>query len=214
MAVYLLLEKTLGPLSLAQAEMLESARDDADRLLRMLDSLLDLARLEAGASALERAPVAAETLVRSISDEARSFVSAAGQQLVVRVEPGLGEISVDAVRLRHVFINLLSNASKYSPEGGTIVLSAAAAPLGFVRFAVQDAGSGIPPEAIPRLFDRFYRVPGQSKPGAGIGLAIAREIVVAHGGSIGCSSTDAAGTEFHFLVPTTGADSPGRAVSA
>jgi signal transduction histidine kinase len=83
-----------------------------------------------------------------------------------------------------------------------------------VRFAVQDSGSGIPPETIPRLFDRFYRVPGQSKPGAGIGLAIAREIVVAHGGSIGCSSTDAEGTEFHFLVPTTGADSSGRAVSA
>jgi NtrC-family two-component system sensor histidine kinase KinB len=132
----------------------------------------------------------------------------------VKVEPGLGEISVDATRLRHVFINLLSNASKYSPEGGTIVLSAAAAPLGFVRFAVRDHGDGIPPEVIPRLFDRFYRVPGQSKPGAGIGLAIAREIVVAHGGSIGCAAADGGGTEFHFLIPTSDSGGAPRAVTA
>jgi signal transduction histidine kinase len=200
MAVYLLLEKTLGPLAPAQREMLESARDDADRLLRILDSLLDLTRLEAGASALERARIPVDELLRGISAEARSFIDAAGQTLDVSVEPGLGEVNVDARRLRHVFINLLSNASKYSPAGGVITLGAASAPLGFVRFSVRDEGGGIPPEAIPRLFDRFYRVPGQSKPGAGIGLAIAREIVVAHGGSIGCSSGPG-GTEFHFLVP-------------
>ncbi len=108
---------------------------------------------------------------------------------------------MDANRLRHVFINLLSNASKYSPAGATITLTAVPAPLGFVSFAVIDEGGGIPAEALPRLFDRFYRVPGQSKPGAGIGLAIAREIVVAHGGSIGCSNAPGGGTEFHFLLP-------------
>jgi NtrC-family two-component system sensor histidine kinase KinB len=203
MAVYLLLEKTLGPLSAGQAEMLESARDDADRLLRILDSLLDLARLEAGASALERQPVAVADLMGTIAGEARGFIAAAGQELVVHTEPGLGEISVDATRLRHVFINLLSNASKYSPAGGVITLSAAAAPQGFVRFAVVDQGDGIPPESVPFIFDRFYRVPGQSKPGAGIGLAITREIVVAHGGSVGCAAAPGGGMEFHFLVPTT-----------
>jgi signal transduction histidine kinase len=83
-----------------------------------------------------------------------------------------------------------------------ITLSADPAPEGYVRFAVRDQGEGIPPEALPHLFDRFYRVPGRSKPGAGIGLAIAREIVVAHGGSITCSSTLGTGSEFHFLVPT------------
>jgi signal transduction histidine kinase len=201
MAVYLLLEKTLGSLEPAQREMLESARDDADRLLRILDSLLDLTRLEAGASALERGRVPVDGLLRGIADEARSFISAAGQKLVVTEEPGLGAVNVDAGRLRHVFVNLLSNASKYSPAGGTITLGAAPAPLGFVRFSVLDEGEGIPPEALPRLFDRFYRVPGQSKPGAGIGLAIAREIVVAHGGTIACSSAPGGGTEFHFLVP-------------
>jgi NtrC-family two-component system sensor histidine kinase KinB len=181
--------------------LLESARDDADRLLRILDSLLDLTRLEAGASALERSPVQVESLVKAIADEARMFISAGGHQFVVTVEPGLGEINVDASRLRHVFINLLSNASKYSPPEGTITLSASAAPEGFVRFVIRDQGSSIPAASLPRLFERFYRVPGSTKPGAGIGLAIAREIVVAHGGNISCSSSPESGTEFQFLVP-------------
>jgi signal transduction histidine kinase len=202
MAVYLLLEKTMGPLAPAQRELLESARDDADRLLRILDSLLDLTRLEAGASALERSPIPVKALIGPIADEARAFISAAGQTLEVRLDPSLGDVNVDANRLRHVFINLLSNASKYSPAAGVITLSADPAPEGYVRFAVRDQGEGIPPEALPHLFDRFYRVPGRSKPGAGIGLAIAREIVVAHGGSITCSSTLGSGSEFHFLVPT------------
>jgi len=200
MAVYLVLEEALGPLGPAQREMLESARDDADRLLRILDSLLDLTRLEAGASALDRRPVAVDAMLGEIADEARAFISAAGHRLVVGAEPGLGDVNVDAGRLRHVFINLLSNASKYSPDAGIVTLGAAPAPRGFVRFSVRNQGPAIPAEAVPRLFDRFYRVPGQPKPGVGIGLTIAREIVVAHGGSIGCSST-AEGTEFYFLVP-------------
>jgi NtrC-family two-component system sensor histidine kinase KinB len=201
MAVYLLLEKTLGPLEPAQREMLETARDDADRLLRIMDSLLDLTRLEAGASALDRRPIAVETLLRDIADEARTFISAVDQKLDVQAGAGLGEINVDAGRLRHVFINLLSNASKYSLPGGIIMLSASSAPEGFVRFAVRNHGPVIPSEALPRLFDRFYQVPGHSKPGVGIGLTIALEIVVAHGGSIACSSDAENGTEFHFLIP-------------
>ena len=201
MAVYLLLEKTLGPLAPQQREMLESARDDADRLLKILDSLLDLTRLEAGASALERRKITVAGLLHGIAEEARSFISSAGQELVVEPAAGIGGVDVDAGRLRHVFINLLSNASKYSPEGGVITLGASPGPPGFVRFTVRDRGQGIPEEALPHIFDRFYRVPGQSKPGAGIGLAIAREIVVAHGGSISCSAAPGGGTEFHFLVP-------------
>jgi NtrC-family two-component system sensor histidine kinase KinB len=201
MAVYLLLEKTLGPLEPAQREMLESARDDADRLLRIMDSLLDLTRLEAGAAALDRQPIAVDNLLRGIADEARTFISAAGQNLSVRTDPGLGEINVDAGRLRHVFINLLSNASKYANPGETIALGATPGPEGFVRFAVLNRGPVIPPEALPRLFDRFYQVPGQSRPGVGIGLTIALEVVVAHGGSIACSSDEVNGTEFHFLIP-------------
>ena len=107
----------------------------------------------------------------------------------------------DGSRLRHVFINLLTNAAKYSPPGGAVTLGATVAPLGFIRFSVTDQGPGIPPEVLPHVFDRFYRAPGQTKTGAGLGLAIAREIVVAHGGSISCTSEVGQGTAFHFLLP-------------
>jgi signal transduction histidine kinase len=99
-------------------------------------------------------------------------------------------------------MNLLTNASKYSPPGGVITLSASAEP-GFVRFAVRDEGAGIPAESVAHVFDRFYRAPDQEKSGAGLGLAIAREIVVAHGGSIACTSEPGRGTEFYFLLPVS-----------
>ncbi len=201
LAVYLLLEENVGKLAPAQRELLETARDDADRLLRILDTLLDLARLEAGAAALDRAEVAVPALLDEIAAEARSFFAAAGATLAVTCEPGLGRLNVDPARIRHVFMNLLTNAAKFSPPGGVVTLAAASAPLGFVRFSVRDQGPGILAESLARVFDRFYRAPGQSKSGAGLGLAIAREIVVAHGGSIACTSEPGAGTDFHFLLP-------------
>jgi len=204
MAILLLLEERLGSLIPAQRELLESARDDADRLLRILDSLLDLARLEAGAAALERRSEPVGTLLARIAAEAGPLLAAVGRRFVVSEDPGCEAVNVDPDRIRHVFINLLGNAAKYAPKGSVVALSARPAPPGFVRFGVRDEGPGIPGESIGRLFDRFYRVPGQSMPGAGIGLAIAREIVVAHGGSIACESVPGRGADFHFLLPTFG----------
>ena len=206
MAVYLLLEPNLGPLEPKQRELLEGVRDDVDRLLRMLDSLLDLARLEGGVSALQRTDEMVEVLLVSIADEARPVIEASGQRLLLRIEPGTGgrTVAVDVARIRHVFMNLLTNAAKYSPPGGTITLAAGEAPLGFVRFTVVDEGPGVPEESIPYVFDRFYRVPGQTKPGTGLGLAIARDILVAHGGSITCRHREGAGAEFQFLLPSVG----------
>ena len=206
MAVYLLLEPNLGPLEPKQRELLEGVRDDVDRLLRMLDSLLDLARLEGGVSALQRTDEMVEVLLVSIADEARPAIEASGQRLLLRIEPGTGgrTVAVDVARIRHVFMNLLTNAAQYSPPGGTITLAAGEAPLGFVRFTVVDEGPGVPEESIPYVFDRFYRVPGQTKPGTGLGLAIARDILVAHGGSITCRHREGAGAEFQFLLPSVG----------
>jgi signal transduction histidine kinase len=203
MAIYLLLEQNVGQLSSAQRELLETARDAADRLLRILNDLLDLSRLESGATALSRVPVPVADLLAAMAAEMKPLVEAAGQRLVVRVAEGVAAVPVDRDRIRHVFINLLSNASKYSPAGGEITLYAEPAPDGFVRFGVRDQGPGIPPESLPRVFERFYRVPGQTKMGAGLGLALAREIVVAHGGSIACTSAVGRGSDFHFLVPAT-----------
>ncbi|MBS0662326.1 MAG: HAMP domain-containing protein [Verrucomicrobia bacterium] len=203
MAVYLLLEQKIAGLTPTQQELLETARDDADRLLRILDNLLDLARLEAGASTLDRHPVRIADLVGEIAAEARSFVEPAGVSLALELDPEVADasVTVDSGRLRHVFINLLTNAVKFSPAGGVVALGVAGAPLGFVKFWVRDHGSGIPAEARPHVFDRFYRAPGQTRTGAGLGLAIAREIVVAHGGSITCTSEPGQGATFQFLLP-------------
>ena len=204
MAVYLLLEKNLGSLAPAQRELLETARDDADRLLRILNDLLDLSRLESGVAALNRAPARADELLAAMAAEVKPLLDAAGQRLTVQVAANLAPVSVDRDRLRHVFINLLTNANKYAPEGSEITLYAAPEPDGFVRFGVRDQGPGLPPESLARVFEKFYRVPGQTKKGAGLGLAIAREIVVAHGGTIACTSVPGQGSDFHFLLPAAG----------
>jgi NtrC-family two-component system sensor histidine kinase KinB len=203
MAIYLLLEQKDPPLTTMQKDLLDTARDNTDRLLRILDDLLDIARLEAGASSLDRKEVPIAELLASISAEARLFIDSAGLTLETSIDPELeGQtVSVDEMRIRHVFINLLTNAAKFSPANGKIFLGAAIAPLGFIRFEVRDQGRGIPPEVLPHVFERFYRAPGQGKNGAGLGLAIAREIVVAHGGSITCSSEEGEGTTFSFLLP-------------
>jgi signal transduction histidine kinase len=201
MAVYLLLEKNFGPLSASQRDMLETARDDADRLLRILNDLLDLSRLEGGVSSLNRREVAISSLLEDMAREMKGITEAADQKIEVHAAPDLGVISVDPERLRHVFINLLANASKYSPTDSKITLSAQAADAGFVRFSVRDEGPGIPEESVGRIFEKFYRVPGQTRKGAGLGLTIAREITVAHGGTIGCVSKVGEGSEFYFLLP-------------
>lgn len=204
MALYLLIEQKINGLSRQQSELLEGARDDADRLLRILDNLLDLARLESGASALDRAPVEVGSLIAEIVSEARGMIEATGQKLVVQIAPEVESVTVniDEGRIRHVFMNLLTNASKFSAEDAEIALTALPADeQGFVRFGIKDQGPGISAEHIGRVFDRFFRANSQSKPGAGLGLAIARELVVAHGGSIACNSAPGEGSEFYFLLP-------------
>jgi two-component system, NtrC family, sensor histidine kinase KinB len=201
MVVHLLLEQSFGPINAKQRDMLEDACADADRLLRILNDLLDLSRLESGASALNRQPVPVAGLLAGMADEIRSITDAAAQTIVTDVRPVLTTVNVDADRIRHVFVNLLTNASKYSPENTIITLYAEPAGDGFIRFGVRDQGPGIPAESLTRIFDRFYRVPGQTKKGSGLGLTISREIVVAHGGSIACSCKDGEGCDFYFLLP-------------
>ncbi len=202
MAIYLMLEQNMGPLTAAQRDLLETARDGADRLLRILNDLLDIARLESGASQLNRRVVVIDGLLADMAREMKPITDEAGQNIVVEVQDGLGSICVDPERLRHVFINLLNNASKYSPSETDITLYARKADEGFVRFGVSDRGPGVPVDHQARIFERFFRVPGQTKKGAGIGLTIARDIVIAHGGSIACESRPGGGSDFYFLMPS------------
>jgi signal transduction histidine kinase len=109
-------------------------------------------------------------------------------------------VLADDTRVDHVLSNLLGNALRYTPPGGRVRVSAVAEPE-FVRFSVEDTGHGIPRQYLARVFERFFRVPGQSGgSGAGLGLAIAREIVEAHGGTIGVESDEGQGARFTFTL--------------
>ncbi len=203
MGLHLLLEKTLGGLTPKQEELLVAARDDSEKLLRILNDLLDLARLEEGSEALRREKVAPVELLQSMRDQMADRASARGIKINCVVDPQLPSVSVDRQRMDHVFTNLIANAVKYSPEGGEIILRAVRTRQGSVEFSVTDHGAGIPEQYQSRVFDRFFRVPGQDKNGAGLGLPIAREITVAHGGRIGVKSIPGQGSTF-FVVLNTG----------
>ena len=204
MAVYLLLEERIGVLNPKQTELLIASRDDAERLLDLIDNLLDLARLESGASVSERRVSRPEDLVRHAADDARELASAVGAKIVVRVEADLPPVAVSVDQLGHVFANLLANATRYSPPGEEIVLGARAVEGGrSVRFSVTDHGPGVPGAERERIFNKFYRLPGEPKEGAGLGLAICREIVRAHDGEIGVDPAPGGrGSEFFFTLPT------------
>jgi signal transduction histidine kinase len=203
MAVYLLLEERIGALNPKQTELLMAARDDAERLLDLIGNLLDLARLESGASVSDRRLQRPDELVRMAVEDARDLVSVAGLNIVTSVAPALPPVSVSVDQIGHVFSNLISNAAKHSPPGEDVAIEARSADDGkAVRFSVTDRGPGIPAAERKRVFEKFYRLAGESKEGAGLGLAICREIVHSHDGEIGViPAAGGRGSEFFFTLP-------------
>jgi signal transduction histidine kinase len=200
MAVYLLLEEKIGPLNPKQTELLLAARNNSDRLFEMIEDLLDLARFEGGAALIEKKAVTSRRLVEEVAERERAFVVSRGLKLSVEIEPHLPRVEISRVRLDQVFANFLSNAVKYSPPGGTITLLAKRDGANLVRFAVRDEGPGVPKELRRRIFEKFFRASESRGEGAGLGLSIAREIVLAHGGNIGVESGEGKGSEFFFTL--------------
>lgn len=200
MVLHLLLEKTMGPLTRRQNELLITAREDAERLLRILNDLLDLTRLEQGKTGLRPEKTAPADLVHNVAETMRDAINARHLKLNCLIDPDLPLLLVDRQRINYVFANLINNAIKYSPPGGEIALRAARVDSREVQFSVTDNGPGVPEDFHDRIFDRFFRVPGQTKTGAGLGLSIAREIVVAHGGRIGVKNQPDRGSEFYFVL--------------
>jgi len=209
MVLHVLLEKGLGTLNPRQTDLVQTARKDAERLVRILNDFLDLARLEAGKSGLNKQRVEPARLVQDIIEEARQSALHPGLTIWCSVEPGLPDLFVDPQRIGHVFHNFIMNAIQHSPPGGEIQIRAARADDGGVRFSVKDQGLGIPEEFQGRLFERFFRVPGQAKSGAGLGLSIAREIIVAHGGRIGVHSRPGHGSEFYVVLSSASDETAG-----
>jgi NtrC-family two-component system sensor histidine kinase KinB len=192
MSVYLLLEQRVGALNEKQTELLMAARDDSDRLVGILNDLLDLNRIESGKSNLSPEPVSPQRLVHD---------SIEGVDLQNDVKDDLPDVLADFQKIRYVFSNLLSNALRFTDPGGYIIVRARQE-QDYVRFSVEDSGKGIAKEHLNHLFEQFYRVPGQDdKSGIGLGLAIVREIVRAHGGDVGVESMLDKGSTFNFSLP-------------
>lgn len=200
MANHLLLSERIGPVTPKQAEVLVEERDNANRLQSIIDNLLDMSRIESGKTELHLRPMAPHEIAMEATDPLRATMQDNGLTLQVDVPVDLPTVNADDTRIHHLLTNLLTNAIRYTPAGGEISVTADADDE-TVTFRVSDTGTGIPKAYIGRVFEKFFRVPGQSGQGAGLGLAIAKEIIQSHGGTISVESREGKGTTFTFTLP-------------
>jgi two-component system sensor histidine kinase BaeS len=178
-------------------------------LERLIDDLRTLSLAESGALPLHREPTDPAALLEDVAATHRARAAEAGVSIAVELGPGQPSVSVDPVRMHQVISNLVDNAIRVMPEGGSIVLGARADSEGAAVFEVTDDGPGIPAALRDTLFDRFTK--SASSRGSGLGLAIARAIVDAHGGSISAEpGRDGVGTRFRIELPNS---DPGAGVS-
>lgn len=183
----------------ARGSLVRTAREEADRLNRLVGNLLDMTRLEAGALKVKREPCDAEDLIGSALGQMEERLQ--GRSLNVQLEPDTPLVSADFVLIVHVLINLLDNALKYSPAGSPLDVQAHRAGND-VQIAVMDRGIGIPKGDLERVFDKFYRVQRPEQvTGTGLGLAICKGIVEAHGGRIWAEERAGGGTCIMITIP-------------
>lgn len=177
--------------------------DEAARLHRMVEGLLDLARLEADRSPLLRDAVAVGAIVQGVVEKLALRAREQDISLTCDCPPHLPVIRGDGDRLAQSFTNLLDNAIRHTPPGGTIAVRAEAQPDAII-VTIRDSGEGIPPADLPRIFERFYQVDKSRQrrhSGAGLGLSIVRQVVEAHGGTIDVASVVGEGTVFTIRLP-------------
>jgi PAS domain S-box-containing protein len=197
----LLANGKLGAFPDRAQRMLEIAASSSDRLVRLINDMLDIERLSSGHMELEKQPTDAAELMRQAADAMRGLAEKAQVSLVVEAAPV--PLWVDPDRMAQVLTNLISNAVKFSPAGGTVRLGATQVGDG-ARLWVSDAGRGIPEDKLEAVFGRFQQVDSsdaRDKGGTGLGLAICRTIVEQHGGRIWAESAPGRGATFHFTLP-------------
>lgn len=185
LSLHLLLEEKIGALNPDQRELLEVGRDDCERLLAVLQSLLELARLESGRIELRPVPTVPEDLLTEAVAAHGEAVRRGGGELRLENPPDLPAVLADPVHASRVLANFLSNAAKYGAAGRPVVLRAQPRGDGFVRLSVVNHGRPFSEVEQALVFDPFFRRPGEQADGTGLGLAICREIAALHGGRVG-----------------------------
>ena len=184
-------------------DFLARMRGDVDRINGLVDGLLELSRMESGQFSIEAEPTPLEPLITGVQSQFGDAAALQGVSLTVSVEPELPLVMADGEKLTQVFVNLVENALKFTPEGGEIRISAQ--PAGdFVQIDLTDTGVGVAPQHLPHLFERFYKVNRSRRDsGTGLGLAIVKQLVEAHGGEISVESREGEGCSFTFTIPAT-----------
>ncbi|MBL8730284.1 MAG: hybrid sensor histidine kinase/response regulator [Planctomycetes bacterium] len=205
-AAELLLDGSLGDLNDEQREFVAIIEGSCHQILVQIQDLLDISRLETGKLSLRARP----TDLAKLAQRAVAVLTPTAQSQAIKVEcnvaDDLPELAVDQERIGQVLNNLLNNALKFTPPEGTIrvTVDRDAADERWLRVAVQDTGRGIPPEHLPRLFERLYQVSPsdcREKGGLGLGLSLCRDLIGLHGGRIGVDSAPDQGSTFWFLLP-------------
>lgn len=197
----LLEDERVGHLNSEQKELVQSLKEDNKRLLKILSELLDLSQVESGRLQLNVQQISPYRVI----EKAEQFVENAAKNKNIGIKKSMAEnlplINADEEKLVWVMNNFLTNAIKHSYENGKIEI-AVQLQAEKILFAVKDNGKGIEEKYLPRLFDRYFKVPGTSeKSGTGLGLAISKEFIEAHGGRIGVESSYGSGSTFSFSVP-------------
>jgi signal transduction histidine kinase len=201
-ATNLLRDGIPGPLAPKQARLVEIIRASSERVLGLVNQILELSRLQAGLLAYDRRWVDLDKVVGRALDELRPEAEAHGLVLEHNGNPPAGGVIGDEERLLQVVVNLVSNAIKFTPAGGSVRVETAERGAE-VEIVVEDTGVGISPEALPRVFDRFWQ-PDGARGGSGLGLAIVKSIVLAHGGAVHAESSPGTGSRFSVRLPRRG----------
>ncbi|MCS6805878.1 MAG: hybrid sensor histidine kinase/response regulator [Acidobacteriota bacterium] len=199
----LILGGACGELNNDLRDLLTIAYSNSDRLIKLINEILDLSKIEAGQVPLKTAPTDLTEVVEQSVMEIGGFAQQRGVLIVTSLEPDLPLVQADADQIQRVLMNLLSNALKFSPADDQVVISSEYRD-GWVTIRVKDHGMGIPPEYHDRIFNKFQQVQSvvtRKLGGTGLGLAICKAIIDQHGGRIGVESEPGAGSCFYFSLP-------------
>jgi PAS domain S-box-containing protein len=200
MGIHVLLDGVVGELSDQQLDILYNCRQDCDKLEKLMRDLLDLSTLEAGKLIVHHTPIDLGPSLAATLDSLKLLAQSKGLAFKTIIPSGLPLVLADSAQIERVLINLVNNAVRYTPRGGEITVTATRQ-NDFISISVADTGSGSPAEYLPRIFDRFARVPEAQKNGHGLGLAISKRLIESLGGQITVQSEVDRGTIFAFTLP-------------
>lgn len=200
MSLQLLQNNKTGPVNDEQWQLMESIKEDSDRLLKITSELLNLSQVETGNIQLNIQQTPPTEILQYAIDAVRTHAEQKNVHLKTDAETGLPQVKADAEKTAWVLVNLLTNAIRYTSAGNEIIVTVKKHQEQ-VQFAVKDFGTGIESRYQDKIFDRYFQVPGSSRSGTGLGLAISKEFIEAQGGKIGVESQPGEGSTFYFLLP-------------